>query len=339
MATPIPYSATTESVPADEMTDIVRIVEILQRTLQLHHEKTGERQRDVHAKSHGCARAEFTVLGGLRNELSQGLFASPGNYPAVVRFSNAAPWIQSDILPDGRGLAVQVENVPADPAAGDAATQDFIMVNHPSFLARDVKEYLRLEEARLRANDQPIMVAAALARDVWNTGHVEWREMAAAVGVATQFPAHPANYAYYSMSPFRYGDYVAKYRVKVEGTVPGSMVDSATQFATQRDAMRHLLEKTLESHELAFEFQVQLRTSEETMPIEDAAVVWPEAESPFETVARLVLPRQGLANNDDYEQRSFSVWNTLAAHRPLGGINRARKVAYPISANFRNLRS
>ncbi len=40
--------------------------------------------------------------------------------------------------------------------------------------------------------------------------------------------------------------------------------------------------------------------------------------------------------SDVLDQRlAFNVWNGLAAHRPLGGINRARKAAYRMSADYR----
>jgi hypothetical protein len=32
---------------------------------------------------------------------------------------------------------------------------------------------------------------------------------------------------------------------------------------------------------------------------------------------------------------AFDPWNGLAAHQPLGAINRARKIVYPASAGFR----
>ena len=57
----------------------------------------------------------------------------------------------------------------------------------------------------------------------------------------------------------------------------------------------------------------------ETMPIEDASVEWPERESPYRTVAHLLLPRQKIAllrQQDAYQNLSFNVWHALAAHRP-----------------------
>lgn len=337
MANPIPFSAPDEVAPAGEAEHIARIIEILRQTLQIHFEKTGEARRDVHAKSNGSARGEFRVSPALPAELAQGLFEIEGTYPAAVRFSNSAPWLQADVVPDGRGLAIQVEQVPGEKLAG-STTQDFVMVNHPCFIAANVRDFLEIEEARLQAGDQPLMLAASFAARNWNPLHWNWREGLAAVQVAAQLPAHPASYIYFSMSPIRYGQFVAKYRVLPAAELSTSAFDSAAAMAADRDAMRHLLAETLERQQLTFLFQVQLRTSADSMPIEDASVVWPEAESPFRTVAQLTLPRQNIpaAPRAEDERRAFSVWNALAAHQPLGGINRLRQFAYPVSAAFRN---
>jgi len=52
----------------------------------------------------------------------------------------------------------------------------------------------------------------------------------------------------------------------------------------------------------------------------------------------LLLPRQEIASllqQAAFQQLSFNVWHALAAHRPLGGINRVRRWAYPLSADWR----
>jgi hypothetical protein len=110
------------------------------------------------------------------------------------------------------------------------------------------------------------------------------------------------------------------------------------RLGTSSDAMRLALEETLRTEQVMFEFQVQLRTSETTMPIEDATVEWPEQESSYRTVAHLLLPRQNiefLRMDDAYTNLAFNVWHCLAAHRPLGGINRVRRQVYPVSAAWR----
>ena len=162
--------------------------------------------------------------------------------------------------------------------------------------------------------------------------------MLAVARIAGQLPAHPASNTYFSMAPIRFGKYVAKYRAKPAGDRHDSYLDLVKRLGSQADAMRLALEETLRTQEVLFEFQVQLRTSEQTMPIEDASVEWPESESPYRTVAHLLLPRQEielLRQQDAYQNLSFNVWHALAAHRPLGGINRVRRWAYALSSAWR----
>ena len=342
MSSPIPYSESVEAVPSDEEEDIRRIIDVLRGSMKQHLEQTGQYRRDVHVKTHSCAKAEFRVAADLPPELAQGLFGRPAVYSAVVRFSNSAPWVQRDAVPDGRGLAIQVEDVPGERvplASTSTATQDFVMVNQSTFIVRNVKDYLRLEEARLEARDQPLRLGAALAAKAWKTSTRPWRGALAAARVASQPPGHPASYTYFSMVPIRYGQYVAKYRVRPSNAVPESSLRSAAKALLHRDAMRRLLIASLARQALEFEVQVQLRTSDASMPIEDATVQWPERESPYRTVAHLILPRQDLSRPEDAERfdgRSFHVWNALLEHRPLGGINRVRRSVYPVSAAWRN---
>jgi catalase len=334
--TPLPYAENVESVPVDEPKDIERTLEIIRGTLKRHFETAGRYRRDVHVKAHGCAIGDFVIQPDLPPELSQGLFAIPARHPAFVRFSNSAPLVQPDVVPDGRGMAMRIGNVPGKKleTAGSAGTsQDFIMVNSSTFLARNVKDYLSLEEARLAANYHPARTMADWIFHHWNPLGWRWGQIGAVFKVAAQIPSHPASYTYYSMAPIRFGRYVAKYRIRPRQTTLISATDAAA-FLCTRDPMARLLENTLRQQSLMFDFQVQLRTSEESMPVEDATVEWPEAASPYRTVAVLVLPRQDLEEND-CERRSFSVWNGLADHRPLGGINRVRRLAYALSAAAR----
>ena len=140
------------------------------------------------------------------------------------------------------------------------------------------------------------------------------------------------------MAPIRFGKYVAKYRAKPAGNRHDSYLDLVKRFASQADAMRLSLEETLRTQEVLFVGQVQLPTSEHTMPIEDASIEWPESASPYRTVANLLLPRQEiefLRQQNAYQNLSFNVWHALAAHCPLGGINRVRRRAYALSSAWR----
>lgn len=341
---PLPYADSVETIPTDEADDIQRVVQALKSILMRSQAKSGHFRADVHVKAHGYAQGEFRVLPNLPNELAQGLFERAGVYPAVVRFSNAASHPQPDTLPDGRGMAIKVLGVQGDVVLADeqrGPTQDFVMINHPVFFARNVKDYLRLEEVLVQADDNSFTaLQGALTGGDWNPLHWHWREMLTVARIAGQLPAHPASNTYFSMAPIRFGEYVAKYRAKPAGDRHDSYLDLVKRLGSESDAMRLALEETLRTQELLFEFQVQLRTSEQTMPVEDATVEWPESESAYRTVAHVLLPRQEIAllrQQAGFTNLSFNVWHALAEHRPLGGINRVRRSAYALSSAWRRL--
>jgi len=343
---PIAYSEHAETIPLDEADDIRRVLDALRQILGRTQEKSGEYRSDVHVKIHGCANGEFRVLPKLPQELAQGLFERDAVFPATVRFSNSASHLQPDAVPDGRGLAIQVRGIKGEFVTGDAqstGTQDFILINHPVFFVRNVKEYLRLERVLVDADDSLISaLAGALTAGHWNPLDWHWREAITAARIVAQLPAHPASLTYFSMAPIRFGSYVVKYRVRPAGERNDSYLELVSSLAKNSDALRLALEETLRTQEVMFEFQVQLRTSESSMPVEDATVEWPESESPFRTVAHLLLPQQDIASSHQQPEctgMSFNVWNALAAHRPLGGINRVRRQAYAISSAWRRHRS
>jgi catalase len=339
---PLPYADDVETIPADEADDIQRVVQALELILARSRAKSGQFRADVHVKTHGYAHGKFRVLPNLPEELAQGLFERAGDYPAVVRFSNAASQPQPDAIPDGRGMAIKVLGVAGDVVLADkqrGPTQDFVMINHPVFFARNVKDYLRLEQVLVQADDNSLAtLQGALTGGDWNPLHWHWREMLTVARIAGQLPAHPASNTYFSMAPIRFGKYVAKYRAQPAGDRHDSYLDLVQRLGSEADAMRLALEETLGMQEVLFEFQVQLRTSERTMPVEDATIEWPESESPYRTVAHLLLPRQEIAllrQQEAFKNLSFNVWHALAAHRPLGGINRVRRRAYPLSSAWR----
>ena len=343
---PLPYRDDVETIPHDEADDIQTVIRYLSEILKNTQLKTHEFRADVHVKTHGYAFAELMVLPNLPDELAQGLFEREGAYQAVVRFSNASSQIQPDAVPDGRGIAIKIYDVKGESILVDGPrgpTQDFVMINHPVFFARNVKDYLRLE--KIIATSQENLLGAAqqtITAGNWNPLYWHWHEMLTAAAIVGKLPAHPASQTYFTMSPIRFGSYVAKCRIKPIGDLQTTYLDLITKLATEADAMRLVLEQTLRNQELLFEFQVQLRTSERTMPIEDPTIAWPESESPYRTVGHLLLPRQDIAtllHEDSFKNLAFNVWHALTAHRPLGGINRVRRFAYQTSASWRRNQS
>ncbi len=339
---PIPYADDVETISPGEADEIRQIVDAVKQMLANSTADSGDFRADVHVKTHGYADGKLSVLPNLPDELAQGLFQQPGEYAIVARFSNSSSRPMSDAIPDGRGMAVKVMGVRGEMIARDQEVepaQDFVMINHPVFFAANVKDFLRLEKVVVEAEERPISAAQeALTGGDWNPLNWHWRELLKATQIVGHLPAHPAANTYFSMTPIRYGQYVAKVRVKPMGERHDSYLAMLARLGTERDALRLALEETLRREQVMFEFQVQLRTSEQTMPVEDATVEWPERESAYRTVAHLAFPRQeieSLRRQDAYRNLAFNVWHCLAEHRPLGGINRVRRDVYPVSADWR----
>src|SRR6267154_4298446 len=106
--------------------------------------------RGTHAKG-VCARARFEVFDVTfeRNpveaaRLAKGMFAKPGAYPAVVRFANADPNINSDFKPDVRSVSFSV-HLSGDPRAlpeGHLGRQDFSLQNATTLPINDAPAFL-----------------------------------------------------------------------------------------------------------------------------------------------------------------------------------------------------
>jgi hypothetical protein len=96
------------------------------------------------------------------------------------------------------------------------------------------------------------------------------------------------------------------------------------------DYLRDALRTTLMKDGLTMKFMVQPRTSE-VMSVEDSMVEWNETQAPFYDVATIVIPPQDFdtpEQNQFGENLSFNPWHALPEHRPLGALNRLRKVVY-----------
>jgi hypothetical protein len=67
------------------------------------------------------------------------------------------------------------------------------------------------------------------------------------------------------------------------------------------------------------------------MSVEDSMTEWKEDQAPFYKVATIHIPKQVFDTSEQNkfcENLSFTPWHALAEHKPLGGINRMRKIIY-----------
>ncbi len=84
---------------------------------------------------------------------------------------------------------------------------------------------------------------------------------------------------------------------------------------------------------------VQLQDTDKYMPIEDPSIEWKESDSAYVTVVKIIIPEQEFDSEQQQqycENLSFSPWNALAEHRPIGQLNRIRKEVYDASSDYRH---
>lgn len=149
---------------------------------------------------------------------------------------------------------------------------------------------------------------------------------------------HPLGATFYSQTPFRCGEYVAKWSLRPISKGLTDLADAVIDVRDRPDAIREDVNRDLIETGGTWELQVQLCTDVDRMPIKDATVRWNEDESPFRTVVMLEMPPQqawqrGVTDRVD-DALSFNMWHALA-FQPLGGINRARDDTYRKSHEFR----
>ena len=337
------YSGGVETTPDDEAATSEQIV----ATLLDIAKKVGERQRHtvraVHAKSNGLVRVEVTVLPSLREELRQGLFATPASYEAVMRFSSEPGDVLSDHISTPRGLALKIIGVEGEMLANHAGqvTQDFIFNNGSTF-APNADAFLRAIQLRAQHVDDPEGLKQAVssaAQAAEKTLELVGRQSAFLKGFGHP-QTHPLGETYHTAAPLRFGDYFGKMQlVPVSDNLialRGKHVDHPHTWNSLKDSIVAFFH----TEKAVWELRVQLCTDLAKMPVEDASVEWDEHLSPALTVARVTAPPQNAYSDARRvwvdEHLSFNPWHSLAAHRPLGSIMRVRLRAYEASSQFRH---
>jgi hypothetical protein len=275
--------------------------------------------RALHRKQLAALRARLDVPGDLPEYAKQGIFAIPNRYDAWIRLSNGGFSRAPDAVPDIRGFAIKVLGV-RGPAAlgGEAVSQDFALINHERFSSATSDNFTKVVTTGAGTRGQ------ILLRVLKNPGMIpELKTVTAALkspfsGFATQ--------DFFSAAPIAFGPYAVRVRL----VAASSEVNQNAKDDWAGDVYERLIDNPL-----VRELQVQFFTDEATTPIEDASVVWP---APYVTVARLTIPRQkpDPAFDEEIETAKFDPWNALTAHRPLGEVMRARKVAYFASQQNRS---
>ncbi|MBE7217290.1 MAG: catalase family protein [Caulobacteraceae bacterium] len=340
------YDPSVEEVADDEAETSRGLVETMAGISATTLKDTGCPLRSVHAKSHALVEGELEVAGDLDPVLAQGLFARPGRYPVVLRFSTIPGDMLADSVSTPRGVAIKVIGVdgPRLPGSDGDATQDFILVNGPAFGAPTPKAFLANLKLLAATTDKAEGAKKALSGVTQALNGAVTAVTGKPSAMLATFGGQPETHilgdTFYSQTPFRFGDYVAKFSLAPVSDELKALKDKHIKINGVPDALRDACNAFFSDTGGLWDLQVQLRRDEKTMPVEDASKAWDEAESPYQTVARLrVAPQPAWTKARSQavdDGLSFSVWHGLAAFQPLGGVNRTRKPAYEAGKTFRN---
>jgi len=347
MANPIRYAPEIERPDEGEADIHAKMIETFAKIQETTAKDYGHAVRGVHAKSHGLLTGTLDVLPNLPPELAQGAFAKPGRHEVVMRLSTNPGDILDDSVSTPRGLALKILGVEGNRLPGaEGATQDFVMANAPAFTAKDAAAFYKSLKLLAATTDTPQIFKkglSAIMRGVEATLETFGTKSPTVISLGGHPETHILGETFYSQVPIRWGDYVAKVAVAPVSPDLTALTGAALTVNGKPDGLREAVAHYFAERDGIWEVRVQLRTNEQTMPIEDASVIWPEEESPYVAVARIEVPRQESWSAAKIraidEGLAFNPWQGLDAHRPLGSIMRARRDVYPRSAGFRSERN
>lgn len=286
-------------------------------------------ERAGNTKTHGLVRGELIIRDNLPASFRHGLFAAPKTYSCWVRFSGPGPHIEPDIDDVGFvSISVKVMGVEGERLWDDEKhTQDFTSVCTPTFVTPDIKANARLQYWSRRhmpsfyfLNFREPHLLDMLMQALWN-----------------ETQTNPLSATFYSCVPYLIGpgqamQYSFWPKTEVYRKIPRLPLRPPDNY------LRDNMVRTLDEMDVEFEMRVQLQTDPFLMPIENAAVLWPERLSPRVPVATLRIPRQKFDDPAQFalpRNLKFNPWHCLADHRPLGNQSRARKRMYDELAIFR----
>ncbi len=292
-------------------------------------------RRDAHAKHHGCAIGKFIVENKLPMEFQKGVFATPKEYKAFIRFSNGSFDLKADKIPDAHGVAIKLIGVKSNllnetETNGEDNTQDFIMIDNPVFFMRNAESYISLFIAQSKGPE---------AMKEWMKEHPY--EAKIIFDSLNKRNPSPISAQYWSQTPYKFGENSAiKFTIK-----PCKNQTFITIPENKRgpDYLKETLAKHLKRKNACYDFFIIPQKDSQAMPIEDSTIEWTPSwngKNNIFKVATLILPKEQQPDSDKAmkfcEDLSFTPWHGTEEMRPLGGVNRARKIVYLETSNLRH---
>lgn len=278
--------------------------------------------RTLHAKIVlGVTNASLIVDRTIPPHFEVEHFRRGASLPAIVRLSNASGMPQSDVAPDMRGVALRLQTP-------QGTSHDLLMTNFPVSHARNARQFV--EFAVIASGDRSQIAPRMLEK----FGKEETERMLANIKQGLRPCASLATERYWSRGAILWGD-AGPVRFNIRPTddaLPAPVVADGAP-----DGLRMELEERLKKSDIKFRLALQRFVDEGTTPIEDGATEWTEQAAPSVDVATLIIPQRDLSaapvsSSDEVDRVAFNPWNAPAGFRPLGNLNRARRVVYSASA-------
>ncbi|HMF27221.1 MAG TPA: peroxidase family protein, partial [Candidatus Cybelea sp.] len=309
--------------PQAEQIEFARLAnEIMKLQLvAMHRAKATTTARAFHAKPLlATGRATLQICDDISPDLCAGWVQPGRTYPTIVRFSNASPIPHRDAEKDVRGVALRV-------AVSQDEQHDLLMTNFPVSHARDARQFVAFAKATAGG---PLQIIFGIASLIAAFGISQTLRMLRNISRARTHINSLASATFWSRGAYKWGEMLAV-RFLLAGTEtpsPEPAPGDDPQYLSSELAAR------LAKGDVTFTLFVQRYRDEKSTPIEDTSVEWTEKASPPERVAILRVEQQDTstaaarADAEKIEALRFNPWNTTDDFRPLGNLNRARKIVY-----------
>ncbi len=287
------------------------------------HFKPGAYERGGNTKTHGIVRATVTVRDDLPEHMRKGIFAEVRSYPAYVRFAGPGPDVPADIRDIGfASMSLKIMEVPGEKMLDDEKfTQDFPAICTPTFVTPNTRENAKLQYWSLHDlgmiyffNPLDSHILDFFMQSLWN-----------------ETILNPLGHRYFSCVPYLLGQGQAMVYSYAPKTEVVRDIAGAPFGKISFNYLRDNMVRTLDEHDVEFDFLLQVQTDPHRMPIENNAVRWPEEISPFIPAATIHIPKQKFDSAAQFEfakRLTINPWHCLHDHRPLGNQSRARLRMY-----------
>jgi hypothetical protein len=343
--TPVRYDPSLDPIESDEMEIAEALSETFDSIQRTTFEDEGRPLRGVHAKAHGILKGKMEVPEGLPPSLAQGVFARPGEFEVLMRFSTSPGDLMSDRVSTPRGIAIKILDVEGARLEGSegATTQDFLFANGPAFSAPSARAFLANLKMLAATTDKAEGVKRGLSA-VLRTAEAALEAMggksSTLVALGGQPPTHILGDTFFSQLPQRFGDFIAKFQVSPFSENLKALEGQKVDLGESDTILRDEVVKFFADNAAVWELKVQLCTDLDDTPIDKPSKAWDDAVSPFFAIARITASSQVAWNEMKAHvldgALGFSPWNGIEAHRPLGSLMRIRKHVYARAQAFRS---